>query len=85
MIARSAAWAFLLKEGDTLVDDEIVGLPLDVPFPDASEEKTCHGVLSREKSTSSPIIAISLFPSAFLKTAFMLFYDISINQYPHGV
>ena len=51
MIAKSAAWAFLLKQRDTLVDDEIVGLSLDVPFSDAGEEKTSHCVLSREKST----------------------------------
>ena len=66
--------------GDTLVDDEVVGFSLDISLTDSSEQKAGDCVLSCGKGTSSPMIAISLLPSAFLKVVFMLFvYNISIN------
>jgi hypothetical protein len=69
----------------------VVGLPADVAFADAGEEEAGDCVLRGGRSTSSPTMAISLFPSVFLKFGFinglsMFIYPTNIveNNYPKG-
>jgi hypothetical protein len=58
-------------KGGTLVDDVVVGLSANVALSDSGEEEASDCVLDVGGSTSSPTMAISLFPSVFLKFGFI--------------
>lgn len=46
----------------TLIDDEIVGLPLDISIANTSKQKPCNSILHISVHTSSPMMATNLFP-----------------------
>ena len=66
------AWWFLSLGKVTLIDNEVVGLSFDIAFADASEEEPGDCVLTIGKVTSSPMIAMSLLPSLFLRAGFIV-------------